>query len=104
MGFKYTLRLPDRDDAGEAEFGYQPQAGDELRIDGNQLVRVLAVIPVELAAEFVDDADYGTLEIEPVRGVRQARVGLSGRAAERHREDAARARTPIFIGAVPSRL
>jgi hypothetical protein len=29
------------------------------------LVRVRAVIPVELAAEFVDGAVYGTLEIEP---------------------------------------
>jgi hypothetical protein len=65
MGFKYTLRLPDGDDAGEAEFGYQPQAGDEIRINGNQRVRVTAVIPVELAAEFVDGAVYSTLEIEP---------------------------------------
>ena len=66
MAFKYTLRLSDSADAGEAEFGYRPEAGDEIRIDGNQLVRVRSVIPVELAAEFVDGAGYGTLEIEPV--------------------------------------
>jgi hypothetical protein len=51
MGFKYQLRWAD---------------GEQIRINGNQLVRVRAVIPVKLAAEFVDGAVYGTLEIEPV--------------------------------------
>ena len=37
-GLPLALRLPDGDDAAEAEFGYQPQAGDEIRIDGNRLV------------------------------------------------------------------
>ena len=46
--------------------GYQPDAGDEIRIDGNQVVRVRAVIQVELAEEFVDGALYGVLEVEPV--------------------------------------
>jgi hypothetical protein len=40
--------------------------GEQIRINANQLVRVRAVIPVELAAEFVDSALYSTLEIEPV--------------------------------------
>ena len=66
MGFRYALRWADGDDAGTAEYPDDGiQAGDEIRIDGNQLVRVRAVIPVELAAEFVDGALYGTLEIEP---------------------------------------
>ena len=62
----YTVRFADGDDAGEAEFGYQPQAGDEVRIDGNRLVRVRAVFPVEKIAEFVDRPRYGVLEVEPV--------------------------------------
>jgi hypothetical protein len=64
----YTVRFADGDDAGEAEFGYQPQAGDEVRIDGNRLVRVRAVVPVEKVAEFVDRPRYGLLEVEPVSG------------------------------------
>jgi hypothetical protein len=63
-----ALRLADGDGPGEAEFGYQPKAGDEIRINRNRLVRVRAVIPVELAAEFVDGAVYVTLEVEPVEG------------------------------------
>jgi hypothetical protein len=66
MGFKYALRWADGGDAGEAEYpDGSIQVGEQIRINGNQLVRVRAVIPVELAAEFVDGALYGTLEIEP---------------------------------------
>ncbi len=67
MGFKYQLLWADGDDAGDAEYpDGSMEAGDEIRINGNRLVRVRSVIPVELAAEFVDDAVYSTLEIEPV--------------------------------------
>ena len=67
MGFRYTLRFADGDDAGTVEYpGGAIQVGDEVRIDGNRLVRVRAVIPVELAGEFVDGALYDTLEIEAV--------------------------------------
>lgn len=66
MGFRYALRWADGDDAGTAEYPDGGiQAGDEIRINGNRLVHVRAVIPVELAAEFIDGAAYGTLEIEP---------------------------------------
>jgi hypothetical protein len=66
VGFRYALRWADGDDAGEAEYPDGViQVGEQIRINGNQLVRVRAVIPVELAAEFVDGALYGTLEIEP---------------------------------------
>ena len=67
MGFKYQLLWADGDDAGDAEYpDGSIQVGEQIRINGNQLVRVRAVIPVELAAEFVDGAVYSTLEIEPV--------------------------------------
>jgi hypothetical protein len=65
-GFRYALRWADGDDAGTAEYpDGGEQAGDEIRIDGNRLVRVRSVIPVELAAEFIDGTVYRTLEIEP---------------------------------------
>jgi hypothetical protein len=55
VGFRYALRWADGDDAGEAEYPDGViQVGEQIRINGNQLVRVRAVIPAELAAEFVD--------------------------------------------------
>jgi hypothetical protein len=66
MGFKYALVLADGEDAGEAEYGYQLRPGDEIYLDDTRRARVTAVIPVERAAEFVDDATYGLLEIEPL--------------------------------------
>ena len=66
MGFRYTLRLPDGTDAGEVEYpDASVQAGDVIRVDGNQKMRVLAAVPVELAAEFVDGATYGARVVEP---------------------------------------
>ena len=66
-GFKYALRWADGDDAGEAEYpDGSVQVGEQIRIDGNRLVRVRAVIPVELAAEFVDGAVYSTTRSTPV--------------------------------------
>lgn len=65
MGFHFQLRWADGFDAGEASYAYQPQAGDEIHADGNRKLRVLAVIPVELAGEF-DEASYGVLEVEPL--------------------------------------
>lgn len=66
MGFRYQLRTAGGDDAGEAEYAFEPSAGDEIRVSGNRQMRVLAVIPVELAGEFVDRPLYGVLEVEPV--------------------------------------
>ena len=37
----------------EAEYTFQPQAGDEIPVAGNRRVRVTAVIPVEKVQEFV---------------------------------------------------
>jgi hypothetical protein len=67
MAFRYQLRLSDHgEDAGEAQFADGGvQAGDEIIVSGNREMRVLAVIPVELAAEFVDSPIYGVLEVEP---------------------------------------
>ena len=64
--FPYALRLADGTDAGEAEYAdTNVQAGDMIRVDGNRKMHVLAVIPLEVATEFVDDAIYGVLEVEP---------------------------------------
>ena len=67
MGFRYQLRWADGDDAGEAEYPDGGiEAGDEIRINGNRLVRVRAVIPVELAAEFVDGASTAHSRSKPM--------------------------------------
>jgi len=65
VGFPYALRLSDGTDAGEAEYAYQPQAGDTVHVDGNQRMRVRAVVPVLVIEEFVDRPLYGVLEVEP---------------------------------------
>lgn len=66
MAFRYQLRLADGEDAGEVQFADGGvQAGDEIRVSGNRQMRVLAVIPVELASEFVDGPVYAVLEVEP---------------------------------------
>jgi hypothetical protein len=67
MGFRYQLRLADGSNMGEAQFPDSAiRAGEQIRVDNNQLVRVLAVIDVDTIGEFVDGAVYGILEIEPV--------------------------------------
>jgi len=67
LGFRYTLRLPDGSDAGEVEYpDGGVQAGDVIRIDDNQRMRVVAAVQVEIAAEFIDGAVYAVLEVEPV--------------------------------------
>jgi hypothetical protein len=66
VGFRYQLRNSAGDDLGDAEYSYQPQTGDEIRIDGNRRMRVTAFVPVELVAEHVGSPLYGLLEIEPV--------------------------------------
>lgn len=67
MGFRYQLRLADGSDVGEAEYADGGiSAGDEILISGNREMRVLAVIPLELAGEFVDGPLYGVLEVEPL--------------------------------------
>jgi hypothetical protein len=67
VGFRYTLRLVDGTDAGEGEYAdTSVEAGDVIRVDGNRRMRVLAIVPVELAGEFVDGPIYGVLEVEPL--------------------------------------
>ena len=66
MGFKYALVFADGEDAGEAEYPYQLRPGDQIHLDDSRRARVTAVIPIERAAEFVEDATYGLLEIEPL--------------------------------------
>ena len=43
-----------------------PTVGDEIIVSGNREMRVLSVIPLQLAGEFVDRPVYGVLEVEPV--------------------------------------
>ena len=66
MGFRYQLRLADRDDAGEAEYAYQPSPGDLVYVNSARQMRVTAVVPFERIEEFVDRPLYGVLEVEPV--------------------------------------
>jgi hypothetical protein len=42
------------------------EAGDTLIGHGNIHYRIVSVIPVELAAEFVDGPDVGLIEVEPL--------------------------------------
>jgi hypothetical protein len=67
MPFRYTLRLADGSDAGEVVLGQSPNPGDVIRISGNRLMLVRAVIPLERVEEFVDQPIYGALEVEPIR-------------------------------------
>lgn len=67
MAFKYELKNQDGDDAGSFESTRCDwQAGDELIASGNHRMRVTAVVPQELVAEFVDRRLAGILEVEPV--------------------------------------
>ncbi len=65
--FRYTLRTPDGGDAGEVVLGQSPNPGEEIRIAGNRLMLVRAVVSSERIEEFVDwKVVYGALEVEPV--------------------------------------
>jgi hypothetical protein len=68
MGFRYTLRFADGDDAGEAEYSFQPDVGDLVYVNGNKQMRVTAFVTVELVGEFVDRPLFGVLEVEPIGG------------------------------------
>jgi hypothetical protein len=67
VGSRYALYLADGEDAGEAEYGFQPGPGDVIYVEGERDMRVRAVIPIELAGEFIDGALNGVLEVEPLR-------------------------------------
>lgn len=66
MGFRYQLRTATGDDLGQASYAMQIQPGDVIHINGPERARVTAVVPAELAAEYVDDVEDGILEIEPL--------------------------------------
>jgi hypothetical protein len=66
MGFRYQLRDRSGDDAGEAEYSYQPDVGDLIYVNGNKQMRVTAFVPLELVEEFVRSPLYGILEVEPL--------------------------------------
>jgi hypothetical protein len=67
MGFRDELRLADGDDAGTFETSSSDwKVGDTLIADGNRRYRVTAIVPLERLAEFVDGAENGVLEVEPV--------------------------------------
>jgi hypothetical protein len=64
--FRYELKTTDGDDAGTFESSRCDwKAGDDLIASGNRHMRVTAVIPQELVAEFVDRPLAGILEVEP---------------------------------------
>ena len=65
MGFKYQLATPDGDIFVETEFSYMPRPGEAIIVNSNRHMRVVSVIPVELASEFVDKPIYGVLEVNP---------------------------------------
>lgn len=67
MAFKFELRFPDGDDAGSIETGETRwQVGDTVIAHGNTRFRVVAVVPVERIAEFVDEPAYWVLVVEPL--------------------------------------
>jgi hypothetical protein len=65
MGFRFHVCSVDGNVLSAAEYGYEPDPGDEVIVDGNRRMRVRSVIPVALAGEFVDRPLYGLLEVEP---------------------------------------
>jgi hypothetical protein len=65
MGFPYTLRFADGDDAGTFESSRSDwQPGDEFRADGKVLYRIRAVIPLPLMDEFLEHPLSGRCEVE----------------------------------------
>ena len=44
MEVRYQLCKPDGEISGEAEYAYQPQAGDEVYVNGRRRMRVTAVV------------------------------------------------------------
>ena len=68
IGFRYQLCPPDGDVFGEAEFAYQPSAGEEIYVGGHRRMRVVACVPAERIEEFVERPLYGILEVEPCAG------------------------------------
>lgn len=67
MRFRFALVSTDGDvfDSFETNEGNWA-AGDTVIAHGNRHYRIVSVIPIELAAEFVDDAEVGVLEVEPL--------------------------------------
>jgi hypothetical protein len=66
MGFRYQLATQDGNVFGEAAYGFQPQPGDEVYVDGARRMRVTAVVPHERIGEFLDKPVCGLLEVEPI--------------------------------------
>lgn len=67
MGFKFALVSTE----GEVFDSFETAVpdwttGDTVIAAGNVHYRVLSVVPVELAAEFVDGPLNGVLEVEPL--------------------------------------
>jgi hypothetical protein len=68
VGFSYELRCHDGDDAGTFETNLSDwDVGDTFRADGNRHLRITAIIPAELVAEFIEGPVRGVWEVEPVR-------------------------------------
>ncbi len=66
MGFRYQLATQDGDVFEQAEYAYEPLVGDVVRLAGRRPMRVTGYVRAERFAEFVDQAVYGLLELEPV--------------------------------------
>ena len=67
MAFKFAATSRDGDIFETFESAVPNwNVGDTVRLAGNRPFRVTATIPIEKMSEFVDDALYGVLEVEPV--------------------------------------
>ncbi len=67
MGFKFALISTDGEIFDSFETAVPDwSVGDTVIAAGNVHYKVVSVIPVELAAEFVDGPLNGVLEVEPL--------------------------------------
>ena len=61
MGFSYELKHRDGGDAGTFETNLSDwDVGDTFRADGNRHLRITAIIPAELVAEFIEGPTGGS--------------------------------------------
>jgi hypothetical protein len=68
VGFSYELKYPYGDDAGTTfETNLSDwNVGETFRADGNRPMRITAIIPAELVAEFIEGPVRGVWEVEPL--------------------------------------
>ncbi len=65
LGFRYQLATSEGEVFDQAEYAFEPLVGDVVRVGGNRRMLVTGYVRSERIAEFIDDAIYGLLEVEP---------------------------------------